>query len=122
MIEVSDFDKLVSDTYGKPYNFQQQDDCKPRGIYEFSLPNSHPYDYERDSVPETVNHPDMGVSFKAWLERDPDQKLNAEDWDSPSALKLWWDRNFYPCVDMILNDLHKKGLLKDGDYVINIDW
>ena len=64
----------------------------------------------------------MGVSFKAWLERDPKQKLNADDCDCPSAITMWWERNFYPDVQMIANDLHSKGLLPAGEYVINIDW
>ena len=122
MIEVSDWDKLVSDTYGRIYSFQQQDDCKSRGIHKFTVPAEYPDDYENDSVPEQVNHRDMGVSFKAWLARDVKQELNAEEWKSPSALPMWWDRNFYPHVDMIINDLHAKGLLTAGKYVINIDW
>lgn len=121
-IDVGDFDNLVEKTYGKPYNFQQQDGCKDRGTYEFSVPLEHPYDYENDSVPETVNHSEMGVSFKAWLARDPKQELNAEDWKSPSGIQLWWERNFYPHVDMIITDLHSKGLLPAGDYLIDIDW
>jgi hypothetical protein len=28
MISVQDWDKLVKETYGRPYSFQQQDDCK----------------------------------------------------------------------------------------------
>ncbi len=30
VIEVSDWDKLVSETYGRPYNFQQQDGTQDR--------------------------------------------------------------------------------------------
>lgn len=121
MIEVQEWDDLVENTYNRPYSFQQQDDCKDRGTHNLTVPDE-PMDYENDSVPETVNHPNMGVSFKAWLERDPKQKLNADDWDSPSAIHLWWARNFYPDVQMIANDLHSKGLLPAGEYVINIDW
>ena len=123
MIEVNEWDDLVIETYGKPYNFQQQDGCKERSLYHFSLPMNGPssWEYENDSIPETLGS-DMGVSFKAWLARDPKQELNAEDWKSPSAITMWWERNFYPNVDMIANDLHKRGLLPSGDYVINIDW
>ena len=32
MVEVSDWDKLVEETYGKIYSFQQQDGCKARGV------------------------------------------------------------------------------------------
>ena len=121
LIECSAWDDLVRTTYKRPYCFQQQDDCKDRGTHKLTVP-APADDYENDSVPETVNHPNMGVSFKAWLERDPKQKLNADDYDCPSAITMWWERNFYPDVQMIANDLHSKGLLPAGEYVINIDW
>ena len=122
VIDSFDFDKLVQETYGRPYTFQQQDGCKERQNVGITVPVQHPEDYDNDTVPEVVNHSDMGVSFKAWLERDPKQKLtnkgDRDDW----SLGLWWDRNFYPNVDMVLNDLHSKGLIEAGDYTINIDW
>jgi len=62
----------------------------------------------------------MGVSFKAWLARDPKQKLEGQEYDY--ELSLWWDRNFYPDVQMVANDLHAKGLLESGEYLIDIDW
>ena len=121
VIDVNDWDALVMETYGRPYNFQQQDDCKERQHVSITIPDD-PYDYENDTVPEVVNGDEMGVSFKAWLARDPKQKLNADDWDSPSAITMWWERNFYPDVQMVANDLHAKGLIEAGDYEINIDW
>jgi len=122
LIKLSDWEKLVSETYNRLYNFQQQDGCKDRGTVYFSVPTEEPEDYENDTVPEVVNHPDMGVSFKAWLERDPKKKLeNKEDKDNFS-LNLWWSRNFYPHLDMVVNDLHKRGLLDAGEYGIEIDW
>ena len=36
--------------------------------------------------------------------------------------QLFWERNFYPNVNMIANDLHSKGLLESGEYIIVIDW
>jgi len=119
VIEVSDWDKLVEETYGRPYSFQQQDDCKPRGVHNLSVPEGE-YDYENDTIPEIINGYDQGVSFKSWLSRDPQQKLNEDDPDY--HLRLFWERNFYPNVSMIANDLHSKGLLPGGDYLINIDW
>ena len=121
MIEVQEWDDLVENTYNRPYSFQQQDGCKERGTYSLTVPGFDG-DYENDTVPETLNLDEMGVSFKAWLNRDPKQKLNAEDWDSPSAIHLWWTRNFYPNVEIVANDLHAKGLLPAGEYIINIDW
>ena len=117
-ITVQDFDELVRSTYNRPYSFQQQDGCKYRGLVAISVP-ADPEDYENNSVPEIVNHEDMGVSFSAWLARDPEQLLPHKD---KSSTKLWWNRNFYPDVSMIINDLHSKGLLPAGDYSIHIDW
>lgn len=123
MIDVQDWDALVVDTYGKPYSFQQQDGCKERGIVNITVPQKHPYDYEKDTIPEEVNGDEMGVSFKAWLSRDPKQKLNTKDeWDKEHGLDLFWKRNFYPDIDMLVNDLYARGLLPAGEYVINIDW
>lgn len=115
-----DWDELVSSTYGRIYNFQQQDDCKERQTVYFSVPFGYPDDFENDVVPEVVNDPEMGVSFKAWLERDPKQPLTNQEYDF--ELSMWWERNFYPTLDMVANDLHDKGMLPAGDYGIKIDW
>jgi hypothetical protein len=119
-IDVQDWDELVQETYNRPYNFQQQDDCKERQIVYITVPVKNPEDYENNTIPEIVNHPEMGVSFKAWLERDPKQPISerSENW----ALEMWWERNFYPTIDMIINDLYEKGLVEAGNYQINIDW
>jgi hypothetical protein len=119
MVDMHEWDKLIKDTYGRPYCFQQQEGCKPRGIFTISVPEEAD-DYENDTVPEIVNHDDRGVSFKAWLERDPKQALTKDD--ASYTLDLWWERNFYPDIQMIANDLHGKGLLEAKQYVIDIDW
>ena len=81
-------------------------------------------DYTNDSLPEVVNTQNMGVSFKAWLKRDPKQKLLSDDkYDNNNNNKtLWWNRKFYPNVQMVLNDLYDKCLLEAGEYVIDINW
>lgn len=120
IIEVSDWDKLVSETYGRTYSFQQQSGCKSRGIEYLTVPCQYPEEYENESLPEEVNGEEMGVSFSAWLARDP------KEWANPNApsyeIDMFWERNFYPHVEMIANDLHAKGLIPAGDYGINIDW
>lgn len=128
VIDVSDWDQLVTETYGRPYSFQQQDGCKPRGR-EYLTVHSDPddiWEYERETVPEIVNHDEMGVTFAAWLARDPKQRLNGKPDDehhcSEWCLELWWDRNFYPTAEAIAHDLFKRGLIEEGDYVIDIDW
>lgn len=120
VIDVGDWDKLVKKVYGRPYSFQQQDGCKDRGSFRFKIPDEDDYDYENDIIPEIVNHDRMGVSFAAWLKRDPKQKLPNQQADY--ELELWWERNFYPRIDMIINDLYKRGLLDAGEYTIDIDW
>lgn len=118
IIDVSDWDALVKTTYGRPYSFQQQDGCQNRGLVRFTVPDQAE-DHEQDSVPEVVNHATMGVSFAAWLKRDP--KAPIAD-DGTQWLDLWWERNFYPSFQVVANDLHSKGLLEAGSYAIDIDW
>ena len=119
MIDVGDWDSLVIDTYSRPYSYQQQNGCQSRGIFEITIP-SFDEDFDRDSIPEEINGKKMGVSFKAWLERDP-KEWNGEE-ISKNSIDMFWERNFYPHIQMIANDLHYKGLIPEGKYTINIDW
>lgn len=121
VIEVSDWDKVVTATYGRPYNFQQQDGCQDRGRFYIAIP-AEAEDFEKDIVPENVNDEEMGVSFVAWLARDPEQLLSPKDQQDAWELRLWWERNFYPNIQMVANDLHAKGLIEAGKYSIDTDW
>ena len=120
LISVQDWDDLVTETYNKSYNFQQQDECKPRSTEYITVPVENPEDYPNDSVPEVINGEEMGISFKAWLTRDP-KEWNGSPEDA-RFLDLFWERSFYPHIDMIINDLHQKGLIEAGEYGIVIDW
>lgn len=119
VIEVQEWDDVVKKTYGKPYAFQQQDGCKNRGGFSLAVPDEAE-DYENETVPEIVNGEKMGVSFAAWLKRNP--KIPLPDGEAKWEIDLWWERNFYPNIQMVANDLHAKKLLKAGEYTINIDW
>lgn len=120
LIEVDDWDKLVSETYNRPYSFQQQEGCKERGIFELDVPSDETADdIMNDEIPEIVNGEIMGVKFEKWLERDPNLPVGD---GSYLDLELWWDRNFYPDINTVANDLYNKGLLRAGTYLINIDW
>ena len=122
VIDVDDWDQLVIDTYGRPYSFQQQDGCKERQRVKITIPDEA-YDYDNITVPEEVNHEEMGVSFQAWLDRDPKQPLNSPDeWDRKNGLNMWWERNFYPDVQMIANSLYRTELIEAGEYTIDINW
>ena len=124
MMTLQEWDSLVSETYGKPYSLQQQDGCMDRGLVEMNVPDEDYNDFENDTIPEIVNDPDRGVSFAAWLARDPKMPLSNGEKDRSDIweINLWWYRNFYPDISMIANDLHSKGLLDAGQYGIKIDW
>jgi len=53
----------------------------------------------------------MGVSFSSWLATPPE-----------SFREIEWERNFYPDAEILLQDMHLKGVLPEGDYLIRIDW
>lgn len=121
-IDVDEWDDIIKDTYGKPYSFQQQDGCKERGTYEFEVPLKYPAeDYTNKVIPEKVNGSVMGVSFETWLARDPLQKLASGE-DKSWEIEMFWERNFYPDVEQLIQDLYQKGKLPEGCYLINIDW
>ena len=112
IIECDDWDELVKKTYEKSYCFQQQDDCQPRGIVRLTIPSTYTNDEDmHDSIPYKINGDQMGVKFKVWLERDP-----------KDGKSIFWERNFYPDIYKLANDLHEKGLIEAGEYLINIDW
>ncbi len=121
-IEESDWNSLVEETYGRPYCLQQQDGCKGRGVEYLNVPEAYTDDEFSESIPEIVNGSEMGVQFNVWLARDPNQPLNSKEGSSKYGLECWWERNFYPHVNAVANDLHKRGLLPAGEYQINIDW
>lgn len=119
MIDVSEWDKLVQETYGRPYSFQQQEGCQPRGVRRFTVPDESE-DFDNDSVPEKINGEEMGVSFAAWKARDPKAPVDGQSKDR--EIGLFWERNFYPDFQTVANDLHAQGKLEAGDYTIDIDW
>jgi hypothetical protein len=119
MIDVYDWDRLVSDTYGRVYSFQQQEGCKDRGVFHLTVPTEEiNEEYMNDSIPEEVNGEEMGVKFNVWLSKDPKIHNFESKWEND----LFWERNFYPDINIVANDLYKKGLIEKGNYIINIDW
>lgn len=123
IVDVGEWNKLVSNTYGRPYNFQQQEGCQERGVFKITIPSEYSQEEEdemNESIPEVVNGEEMGVRFKTWLERDPNKPILNQTYDF--QLGIFWDRNFYPNIHAVANDLYEKGLIDAGDYVIDIDW
>jgi hypothetical protein len=140
-VSLQDWDALVIKTYGKPYCFQQQNGCQERGTFYLNIPveDDELEDFENDTLPEIINGDKMGVSFKSWLERDPKAPLNPTDKELKKCsyyygddkekwkkdihhINLFWDRNFFPSIYVLANDLYKRGLIETGEYQIKIDW
>ena len=126
LIEEIEWSNFVSETYGKIYRFQQQDGFRNNGsYYRLNVPNYDTDEYMyHEEIPEIVNGDIIGAKFENWLERDPKQHLKARKLirDEQWAIDLWWERNFYPCIETVANDLHSKGLLESGTYIIAINW
>ena len=120
VIEVNDWNKLVRNTYNKPYHFQQQEGCRERGIFYITIPSDNNWEEEQmnNTIPEEVNGEEMGVKFQVWLDRDPEENSFTNTWEND----LFWERNFYPNIYTLANDLFNKGLIEKGKYLINIDW
>jgi hypothetical protein len=143
-IDLQDWDNLVQETYNKPYSFQQQDGCQSRGVVYLTIPDKNYEDEDEmnDSIPEIINGDEMGVKFQVWLDRDLDEPLNpsknelkgcgyywgmtdeeSKEWKKDkSNINMFWERNFYPNLQTLANDLYDKGLIEAGDYGIKIDW
>lgn len=121
LIEEGDWSRFVSKHYGRIYSFQQQNGCMGRGLYPITVPSDDDNEeYMNDSIPEEINGDNMGVKFKVWLERNPKQPL--KDRANDYKLRLFWERNFYPSIDTVINDLYEKGFIEAGEYYINIDF
>ena len=145
MIDVGDWDDLVSSTYDRIYCYQQQDGCRDRGSFDLTIPCEYADSEDaemNDSIPEVINGNEMCVKFQVWLDRDPNAPLNPskeelkkcnyfyggseEDekaWkEDQGHIDMFWERNFYPNINVLANDLYNKGLIEAGEYVIDIDW
>lgn len=123
VIDLQHWNNFIQTIYGKPYNFQQQDGCKEKQAFSLDIPSKFSNDEQmNDSIPEVVNGKEMGVKFDVWVARDPEQKLSNPKSQNSWSISLWWERNFYPDIYTLANDLYKKGLIEAGEYIIDIDW
>lgn len=109
LIQLDEFDNLVKETYGKPYSLRQQEGGMERHLLRITVPVSEPEDYEDSN---------MGVSFETWLSTS----LGTFPFEYEYQMEFFWEREFYPSLEMIVNDLHNRGLMEAGQYGININW
>lgn len=102
LIWESDFSKLVSETYGRPYQFQQQGDMMGQDtIYKFSIPDAtwHP-------TPE-----DAAKDIQEWINDPREFKYEFEA-----------ERECYPPIESVIVDLHERGIIDPGDYALHVWW
>jgi hypothetical protein len=77
-------------------------------------------EYENDSIPFELNGRIMGVTFETWLATSPGDTRKHFTYDSDND--MFWERKFYPDINMIVKDLYLKGFLEPGEYQLLVDW
>lgn len=132
IVNVSDWDKLVKETCDKPYSFKQQDGCQNRRIYKITIPSEL-----NNSIPDKNMYDKTGITWCIWLKSKltPNlikrylHRVKFALWLEHSvigtddlAIGIFWNTNLYPDIFTITNDMYEKGLIKKGDYLININW
>lgn len=119
VIENYKWSEFISSVYNLPYNYQQQNECQNTN-FEFNIPNDlEEEDLGSDSIPYEVNGKDECVKFDVWV----NSKLEdiSKNFEYESDAVIFYNRNFYPSIFQILNDLYNRGLIEEGDYLIRID-
>jgi hypothetical protein len=61
VISVHDWDRLVTEVYGRTYNFQQQDGCQSRGTYELSISTEEIDDSDSETDSDDENFEEVKV-------------------------------------------------------------
>ena len=129
VIKEHDFNELVTNTYGLPYKLQQQNGIMERQYFEIYIDSEEviegdetEYDDIHESIPLEINGPERLVRFGTWVNSNPTDIMKEAGWTKEYEIRLFYHRNFYPPLDMLLGDLYKKGLLEEGTFYINIDW
>lgn len=114
--DLEEFNKLVETEYWNPYHFQQQDWCKQRWVFEFSVPNNEWDEYEWILEVKQLDKYEstMWVDFIKWQQTHPI--------DNSWQEVLKYQRYFYPSIYPVVNDLFMKWIIPEWDYLINIDW
>lgn len=111
----SDFSKLVSETYGRPYRLQQgssspQDMMGQEEVRIVDVPTSA----------QRIDEPYESI-FEEWRDADATKPEGLRDWE----WNILWERaqnDKWAPLEPLVNDLHERGLLIKGRYVIRAWW
>lgn len=112
-IDCWDWDEYIKTHYNKPYKFQQQAGCRDRGSVAITVPADPDDDFDDDWRSKQV-------SLQEWIDAEFDGSF--DNTIEEYRTKLEGNRNFYPPLAEVINDLYDKGLLEAGDYEIIVDW
>lgn len=107
VIHESAFSRYVTNHYGRPYHLQQQGDMMGQEVStRFTVPDPEDGEWEGMEAPTLVD----------WLKATPP----TDEHDRTEILR--WERDYYPQLGAVVNDLHTKGLLDAGEYLIYAEW
>ena len=107
VLHESEFSNLVRQTFERPYSLQQQGDMHSQESFiRFDVPAELEWEHE--------------PSLETWLATTPP---DPEDHSMAAFTnRLRWDREFYPDLQDIANELHARGQLDAGTYVLHVWW
>lgn len=88
-----DFSALVREVYGRPYNLTASYEASQDTLIQVSVPDT-PFGVDDDA------------NFAGWRDSDPTSLSETVG----------------PPLEPLCNDLHERGLLPAGDYVIHVWW
>lgn len=103
------WNNFVRKVYGVPYDISVQE---IEDSFEFTVPIRGAEDYQNESYDDIRKKGENGVKFGVWASTKP---VGVE---KDSAEMQNWEMEFYPCFDMLVNDLFTRGLLPMGNYVM----
>ena len=99
MVESSEIDRVVEKIYQLPFTYQQQ-----------NIENDTKESFEYWIVPDDNNFPE-GMPLEKWAK---------EEKPLTTSSKQDFIGSVYPDFQQILNELHRRGLMPEGKYIISI--
>ena len=129
VIDEQEFSEMVSELYGRPYSLQQAEELGQDSIRqvdsedEVSEEEQQAFEAWRDR--ELNNVPNSRYEFyKELHERDPATYplLPATLSEGEIGWDTWWEREFSPPLQPLINDLCERGKLPRGRYRMHVQW
>lgn len=100
-----ELDKFVEEVYGRSWSYIRSEECNNDSYYTHEVLEEGLDFYSDEEVEEQLTK---------WLSAEVP---NYRDWDACSEFE-----SLFPGAPVILWDLHRKGLIPAGDYLIHVSW